>query len=251
MDDACTILRLGDAPWQGAAARAWLHRLPAACAAASGAAVLHDGRNRIVRLAGPAGCAVAVKRFPLRPWQRRLEPLRPHKAVRAFDQATWLLAHGLGTPAPYAVIATPAHRYLVTACADGCRQAWALHDTALPGRATLLAALGGFLARLHDAGALHRDLTPGNVLIDAADGFLLVDINRLRRTEVDAARGAAELVQLGLADADPLADAYAAARGLDRLALRQRLRALAWWHRARWWLKDGTRPLRRRLAGRA
>ena len=37
-----------------------------------------------------------------------------------------------------------------------------------------------YVASLHAAGVLHRDLNPTNVLVDAENHFELIDINRMR-----------------------------------------------------------------------
>ena len=49
-------------------------------------------------------------------------------------------------------------------------------------------AFAQYTARLHEAGILHRDYSPGNILFDKIDGeyqFSLVDINRMSFGVVD------------------------------------------------------------------
>jgi len=53
--------------------------------------------------------------------------------------------------------------------------------------------------RLHDAGMLHKDYSPGNILFDKVDGewhFALIDTNRMRFGSVKAKRGCGNFARL-------------------------------------------------------
>lgn len=82
-------------------------------------------------------------------------------------------------------------------------------------------------ARLHDAGVLHKDYSPGNILFDRCDDghwhFSLVDTNRLHRGHVDMASGCANFARLWgqIPFFDAIADAYAEARGFDSFRCRR------------------------------
>ena len=57
-----------------------------------------------------------------------------------------------------------------------------------------MTAFAEFTARLHEAGILHLDYSPGNILYDKIGEeyhFSLVDINRMHFGEVDIKKGCA------------------------------------------------------------
>ena len=67
----------------------------------------------------------------------------------------------------------------------------------------LLAALAGHLARCHDQGILHRDLSDGNVLVKKDDSggfvFFLLDTNRVRAVKrLGGYRRAKNVIRLGI-----------------------------------------------------
>lgn len=233
--------------WDTPGHRAFCAALPDHVAQATGTAIIHRGRNTLARLDAD-GLAVVAKRFPpkrgLKGWLRR-----GCKATQAYDHAARLVELGIGTPTPLAVVrhADGSSCYLCT-WAENSRRVWDLHDGLIPESDRIATDLGAFVACMHLAGVLHRDNTPGNILLKPVDDrfeFLVVDTNRMRFGSVGLWAGLGSLVQLECDDR--LLEGYCWARGcaggLARLIFRiQRLR-----HRFNWWLKDGTRPLRRRL----
>ena len=94
-------------------------------------------------------------------------------------------------------------------------------------------------ARLHEAGIVHLDFSPGNILFDKCDDgrwhFSLVDTNRLRRGPVDIVSGCANFARLWgqIPFFDVIADAYAEARGFDAARCRQYVHAA----RKRFWTR--------------
>ena len=230
--------------WDNAAGRAWCLDLPAQLAEAPAEATFYRGRNTLSRLPG-IDRPVVVKAFGKGRWWRRGQG--PHKATASYDHAQRLLRLGIGTPEPLAVVAARGTGgFYVCAWEDGCRSVWDLHDGLLP--AEHLVALAEFIARLHEAGAHHHDLTPGNVLLKpVATGFefLLVDCNRMRFGPVSLSTGLAALAKLECHG--QLVAPYAAARGVD-LRRAQRIAArVTWWERTTRRCKDASRPLRRRV----
>jgi hypothetical protein len=237
--------------WDTPAGRDLALGLDRLAAAAPPEAVVYRARNTLVRLE-LAGAMAVVKCFPARSgWQRWFS--RTTKAAKAYRNAEELLRRGIGTPAPFAAVeAEDGRSWFACAWAEGCRSVWQLHDRTLADADRHCAALGAFIGRMHQAGCDHRDLTPGNVLLQPRDdGYhhLLVDCNRMRFVPVGARLGLARLVSLECQGRT--LEGYCRERGLPLPWARRFYQAVADWHRWKWALKDRTRPWRRRLAGRA
>ena len=237
------VLRLHGA-WDTPAGRAWCASLPGLVANAPEAAVIYRGRNVLVRLDGPTG-PVVVKAFGRGKWWRTRQGLG--KAGESYDHGTRALRLGVATPEPRAVIlARGTGGFYVCDWIPGCRSVWDLHDGLLP--ASGFAPLAEFVARMHEAGVHHADLTPGNVLLQpVGDGFahLLVDLNRMRFAPVSLRTGLAALAKLECAG--HLVAPYAAARGADPVAAQRIYARVTLLERTSRRLKDATRPLRRKL----
>ena len=80
--------------------------------------------------------------------------------------------------------------------------------------------LQGAVAAMHEAGILHRDFSPGNILFEENAGgcrFSIVDINRMRFGRVSVERGCRNFARLWgqIGFFRILADEYAAARHAD------------------------------------
>lgn len=115
------------------------------------------------------------------------------RAERADRVARYLLGHGVDTPEPLGVEVTPDESVFVVRKVEGAVQIRAFflrrddpaHE-APPLAATfeeVVAALGRFARRLHDAGVFFRDLSDGNVLVtdgEAGPRLWLVDLDRAR-----------------------------------------------------------------------
>jgi aminoglycoside phosphotransferase (APT) family kinase protein len=250
------IVRLA-AEWDTPAARAFCAGVEAAVAAAPAGAVVHRGRNLIVRLR-VASQDVAVKRFPVTGLRRLVYRVRASKAVRAFDVAERLLSLGIGTPRPLAALELRRGRELVASfycCAfvHALAEARELKRPDAADRALRLERLGAFVASLHERGVVHRDLTSGNVLLLADAGaegglaFQLVDVNRVRFGRPGTVRGLANLAMLRLRDGGALLAGYCRARGLAVARVAPLYRLLLGVRTVRQTVKERTRPLRRRL----
>jgi hypothetical protein len=250
------IVRLADG-WDDPVHRAFCAELEALSLEVRPEEVIHRGRNLIFRHF-VASDEVAVKRFPVSGGRRLVYRLRTSKAVRAFDHATRLLAIGVGTPRPLGAVEVRHGRGLIASyycCAlvSGFREARALKRPDVPGRALLLGELGAFVGRLHELGAMHRDLTSGNVLLlpdpslPGGVSFQLVDINRMRFGKVGVRAGLTNLAQLRLHDDGLLLAGYCRARGVAPLDVGGYYRLRSGLRSAGRTLKDRTRPLRRRL----
>jgi tRNA A-37 threonylcarbamoyl transferase component Bud32 len=158
------------------------------------------GKAELALLETPLGRAVA-KRERVGGWKRPLAVLgaRAPRPERAFGHARALLARGLATPAPLAVLGRPGEMVLVTRYVEGCGPWEILSESGTP--EALLAALAASLARLHAAGFRHRDLKASNLLLRrGAQGLEVVwtDLDGLRPVgTVEVRLRARDLARLG------------------------------------------------------
>jgi serine/threonine protein kinase len=113
---------------------------------------------------------------------------RKSKAVRSFDNATFLLNNGIGTPKPIAYLEeikllTFGKSYYVSDFIDAdLTYRELIREPDYPDRENILRQFTRFTYDLHESGILFKDHSPGNTLIvkrgDAYD-FYLVDLNRM------------------------------------------------------------------------
>ena len=232
-------------PFDTDAGRAWAATLPALVASAPESAVIYRARNTLVRVPGPDGAEVVVKAFGRGKWWR--PGSGPIKARKSFAAALRLVQAGVGTPAPVAAVAAEGRGYYACAWIPGCASVWDLHDGKHPAERT--ADLARFVAAMHEAGVLHRDNTPGNILLhpraDGAFDHLVVDCNRVAFGPVGLITGLKNLVMLEC-HGQLLAPYLEARRALTPANRRW----YTWWaaeHRWRWAIKRSSRPLRRKL----
>ena len=238
-----SILRLHGS-WDTDAGRAWCRALPGLVAAAPAEQVIYRGRNILVRLDGPSG-AVVVKAFGRGKWWRARRS--SGKSAESYDHGVHALRLGIATPEPRAAVAARGTGgFYVCDWIDGCRSVWDLHDGVLPERH--LASLAEFVARMHEAGVHHQDLTPGNVLLRPdGEGFdhLLVDLNRMRFGPVTLRAGLAALAKLECHGR--LVGTYAAARGIDPVRAARLFARATLIERTARRMKNVTRPWRRKV----
>jgi tRNA A-37 threonylcarbamoyl transferase component Bud32 len=177
--------------------------------------VKHGPHRTVYHVALPdLDCYVKRNRvMNTRAWLREL--VRPAKARIEYDHAQAVAARGVATIVPLAIGCElarkgPGDSYLITRSLEQTEQLDTFLTTMLPTlepqrqtrlRRSIAAALGTFVAGMHDAGIEHIDLHPGNLLVrldekEAIDLFL-IDLHAIRfRPPLDWAASRANLVIL-------------------------------------------------------
>lgn len=205
------------------ALRGWLEQLPATFAQQG--EIIYEERNQIRRMTVD-GLELVVKRYHQPTLFNRIAYsfIRTPKAERAYKNALTLLEKGIATPEPVAFILCGKglleESYLVTLDSTLLHTFYDFRDGVITGKEDLIRAFAHYAADLHNAGVLHLDFSPGNILYDRVNGtwqFELVDINRLRFGYVSPKQGCYNLCRLwGKSDFfEALAPTYAQARQID------------------------------------
>lgn len=150
---------------------------------------LYNGRNRIVQLEPCKGHNLVVKKYKRHDWFKRIVYtfFKPNKARRSFENAKELRLRGFETPHEVAYIEKREHGLITQVYYISAYTAKEPICTDLiekePFNRELANAYALFVASLHEAGVLHRDLNSTNVICEkSASGyaFELIDINRMR-----------------------------------------------------------------------
>ncbi|MDD4921121.1 MAG: lipopolysaccharide kinase InaA family protein [Bacteroidales bacterium] len=151
---------------------------------------------------------------------------RRSKSRRAFDHALELAVRGFDTPKPVAYIEQRNgglldQSYFVSLQFPYTRMFREFADHSdVTGREDILEAFGFYVAALHQAGILHLDLSPGNILFEKEETgihFCLVDINRMNFQTINQEVGCKNFERLrgNTAFFRILANSYAKACGYD------------------------------------
>ena len=162
--------------------------------------VLRDSRNRVWSV--PAFWnqheRIIVKEFkPVHRLRKLMQPRKPTKAQRSWNNAEELLRRGLNTPEPIALLYQP-HSVLTARSYFVCRAfqpSWSVRQafTAFSAGATqfqgisdteLYNAIVRFLVKMHNRAVFFRDLSAGNLLFkfrkEGGIEFALIDTARAR-----------------------------------------------------------------------
>lgn len=152
---------------------------------------------------------------------------RKSKAYRAYTFAMELRERGFVTPMPIACVETfrgglLSRSFFVSLHTplEGTLRVFNDADENLDGKDRLLEDFAKYTARLHEAGVLHCDYSPGNILYKKeGDGyrFSLIDINRMKFCAVDMKTGCESFRRMQGSDDffRRVASIYAKERGFD------------------------------------
>lgn len=147
--------------------------------------LLYRGRNQI-RLFEVGGEKLVVKRFKRNDIFKTLiyTFFRKNKAFKSFENARQLRQRGFNTPHEVAYmekrtagLITQVYYVCVYTDSEPIRPRLIEQE---PFDQQLAVVYARYVASLHEAGVLHRDLNPTNVLVDAENHFELIDINRMQ-----------------------------------------------------------------------
>lgn len=149
-----------------------------------------DGERNMIRLFDLNNKTLNIKRFknPNLVNAFAYKFVRSSKAERSYTYGQKLLSLGIGTPTPFAYAENSSavgfkDSYYVSEHLD-CDLTYRelVHEPDYPDHENILRAFTRFTYRLHEAGVLFKDHSPGNTLIKKTpDGyrFYLVDLNRM------------------------------------------------------------------------
>lgn len=150
---------------------------------------IYTGRNTIYRLKYD-DIELNIKSFhePHFPNNFIYAHLRKSKARRSYEHAMEIRRRGISTPCPVAWVETSQHgslrkTYYVSLQSQAKRnmRQWETWPKAEAKR--IVSALAHYMKNVHEAGILHHDFSPGNILwYETPDGieFEMVDLNRIK-----------------------------------------------------------------------
>ena len=191
---------------------------------------IYIGRNRI-KVIQINNIPLNVKRFKKPIFINRLiySFFRKPKAYKAYHNALKVLEKGFSTPCPIAFIEEKESNlltlsYFVSSHLHGYNEIRDFYYSKLESEEeqSFFKAFASFTAQLHDAGIMHLDYSPGNILYSKQDDqtylFSIVDINRMQFTDVDMKEGCKNFARLFEYDSvyEFIAPFYAKERKLDK-----------------------------------
>lgn len=150
---------------------------------------------------------------------------RKSKAYKAYYNALEVIKRGFNTPKAIAYIEIKetgllALSYFVSTQIENVKEIREHYFSKAKEDQDLLTAFAQYTAELHNAGILHLDYSPGNILISQEDNqykFSLVDINRMQFGDIDINKGCENFCRLFEYDSaiEFMAPIYAKIRNMD------------------------------------
>lgn len=167
--------------------------------------IIYSGRN-LIKVLNVSGVEINVKRYGIPAYVNRIvySFFRVPKGKRAFEYPELLLEKGFETPAPIAYIEERRfglinYSYFVSMQCPYPRNFYEFGNADAEQCRDVIVAFARYTADLHQAGIMHRDYSPGNILFDQIDGkyhFMLVDINRMTFGRISINMGCANFARL-------------------------------------------------------
>lgn len=235
----------------------WMDDLPRKVAALPASQVIQTGRNR-VHWIEHEGQKLVVKHFlNTGVWKKTVYRIWSGKARRSFDHSLALIQAGLRTPQPVAWREDWKGPFLkesfyVSGHVEIAQSARAIRRLKIDWRPQVT-KIAQSIARMHDAGLLHRDLTAGNFLFvgekEEQWSLYIIDNNRMSFGEIDLRKGIKSLLQPKIEGEylEPYVAAYAQAREFDPAVCLKLYEGLMGGHKLKWKIKNLTRPWRRKI----
>lgn len=203
--------------------RSWIETIPQSFSTMG--EVIYDARNQIRVAKAPDGTIVNIKRYHTPAFANRViySYFRKPKAERAYRNALLLSDKGIATPTPIGYILCGNHllaeSFLITLQSPLTHTFYDFRDGVIAEKEELICSFARWTAKMHSAGVLHKDYSPGNILYDNINGqwkFEVVDINRMSFGRVSPKAGAKNFCRLwGKQDFfEILSPTYAKERGI-------------------------------------
>ncbi|MEG1580964.1 MAG: lipopolysaccharide kinase InaA family protein [Bacteroidaceae bacterium] len=204
--------------------------------------LIHKGRN-LVKVFRVEGYELNVKAYCVPRFFNQIvyRWLRKPKGLRAYINPQLLRAKGFESPEEVAYIEERCgllmgRSYFVSIQCPYSRNFYEFGDANASASADIIQAFAVYAARLHEAGILHRDFSPGNILFDKLGDhyhFSLVDTNRMQFGTVSVQAGCANFARLWGQKTffEILAKAYAKERGVNEAwckSLMMKYRRIFW-----------------------
>lgn len=153
---------------------------------------IYDGRNRLYRIGTPGGASYVVKSFARLSLPKRLyysflgesKARRSHLNAKRLTQLGFSVGESLGYVERRNALGLLEASYYISAEIPTREPHLHFHARGWRAPEGFVQALGRYIARLHERGVMHLDLSAGNILYhyDARAGvyeFYLVDLNRM------------------------------------------------------------------------
>lgn len=188
--------------------------------------VIYSGRN-LIKVMEVDGIEINVKRYGIPAFANRVvySFFRTPKGRRAFEYPHMLLQKGFETPVPIAYVEERRYglinySYFISMQSPYQRSFYEFGNADVEDCKDVVVAFARYTAELHQAGIMHRDYSPGNILFDKIGDnyhFALVDINRMTFGVISVEMGCANFARLWgqIAFFELLAKEYARARHAD------------------------------------
>ena len=175
---------------------------------ASEGEVLQDGRNLIKVFSAPDGTLLNIKRYHKPKGINKFVyslGIRKPKGKRAYLYSDILLSHSIDTPRSVAYIEERSfgllgYSYYVSLQCSYKHKCYEWGDATADVYTSFAKALAAFTAKMHEAGLLHRDYSPGNILWEHTQSqgykFMLVDTNQMHFGHISQKKGCRNFARL-------------------------------------------------------